>query len=154
MSQDPEEREEGQRGPRSVRDSMGPPAPASRATGAEKSSGRDGEKDDEGARPTPVREMMGRDPASDAVQVELPRRVFGAEEQEWVVTVVGTSVTGAPSDPGAPLLHLHFARAEEPDTPLRQLLTVGRDIEDLFDEELRQLLQRARPLRETGPGGS
>jgi hypothetical protein len=51
-------------------------------------------------------------------------------------------------DTRAPLLHLIFALASEPERPLRELLVPGRALADLTDEELLELLAAARPYRD------
>lgn len=102
----------------------------------------------EAQRPTPVREMMAPDVGPSGTDWEPPRRTFEHEGKEWVVTLAGQTVTGLPPDPGAPLMSLHFAPAEAPETPEKELLCVGRSLDALYDEELRQYLERARPYEE------
>lgn len=141
--------------PPSVREAMGGGGGSSTSDDTDP----DGEAGDAGAgeskegeqevqRPTPVREMMAPEAGPAAADFEPPSRTFQHEGQEWVVILAGQTETGLPSDPGAPLMHLHFARAEDPGRPQRELLCVGRDLEHLYDEELRQYLERARPRSE------
>lgn len=137
--------------PPSVKEVLGAPRPVSSSASSPSEAGKareEGEGDGRGGRPTPVREMMGPEAVGEAARIELPRRTFEREGEAWAVTMVGTTVTGAPRDPGAPLMHLHFSRAETPDEPLRELLCVGRGLDRLFEEELRELLERSRPLEE------
>lgn len=158
--------EELQRGrPLSVQD-VSPSSPArarprERTSGDEAappSEGEGGEEEGEGARrPTPVRVAMDAPPPGDSRPTEsLPARRFLAgeeEEEEWIVRITGRTVSGTPPDTGAPLMELSFYRADEPDVPRRQLLTVERDLELYYDEDLGELLERARPARgdEGGP---
>lgn len=75
--------------------------------------------------------------------------VRGLEWQgsRWVVHVVGQGVTGAVQDPGAPLLHLVFAREAQPDEPLREIFAVARALDLISDPELEALMERAHPFR-------
>jgi hypothetical protein len=47
----------------------------------------------------------------------------------------------------APLLHLVFALTSDPEHPVREVLTPGHAIADLTDDELLELLARARPYQ-------
>lgn len=105
-------------------------------------------------RPTPVREMMAPEALASGTGWEPPSRTFEHEGREWVVILVGQTLTGFPPDAGAPLMNLRFAPAEAPDQPERELLCVGRGLDALFDEELRHYLERARPFRGGSAPGS
>lgn len=74
--------------------------------------------------------------------------MLDVDGEEWVVREGGRLSAGIGRDTRAPLLHLIFARAAEPERPLRELLTQGRALADLADAELPELLARARPYRE------
>lgn len=101
--------------------------------------------------PTPVREVMDAVPPEigPTSPTELASRRFEAEEGEkWIARLSGTTVTGLPADAGAPLLHLTFFRADEPETPVRAALGVGETLSDFGEEELRDRLRRSRPVDE------
>lgn len=156
-----EEGSESEKPPRpiSIRDAM--PAPGLRGQKPRpRSPSRPGrERRSEGAldggtsRPTPVREAMDAVPPEigPSSPTELPSRSFrAAGEEEWIVRVSGSAVTGLPADVGAPLLQLTFFRAAEPETPVRESLGVGETLDDLGEEELRDRLERARPVDPEG----
>lgn len=97
------------------------------------------------ARPTPVRVAMDAPPPGDSRPVEsLPSRTFEARGQKWVVRITGRTITGTRPDPGALLMQLEFYRAEDPETPVRELLTVNRPLEALYPEDLEEYLGRSR----------
>lgn len=127
-----------------------PPSPGDTTNGDEESSSPGEPEESEAHRPTPVREMMAPEVGPAAADWEPPSRTFEHEGEEWVVTLAGQTVTGFPSDPGAPLMHLHFAPADDPESPTKELLCVGSDLESFYDEELRQYLLRARPYAGEG----
>lgn len=156
-----EEGREGEEAPKpiSIRDAM--PAPGLRGQKPRpRSPSRPGrERRPEGAldggtsRPTPVREAMDAVPPEigPSSPTDLPSRSFrAAGEEEWIVRVSGTTITGLPTDVGAPLLQLTFFRAAEPETPVRETLGVGETLDDLGDDELRDRLERARPVDRDG----
>jgi hypothetical protein len=80
--------------------------------------------------------------------VELPSRTIERGEESWIVREAGRSSAGVGMATRAPLLHLVFALGAEPERPLRELLTPGRGISDLGDDDLVELLARARPYQE------
>ena len=132
------------RPPTSVRDALG--GRRKPGSGAPRRARAGREEDDDEKRPTPVRAAMGV--AREETQPrEVPTRTLPSGEGEgWVVREAGRTSSGQPTDPSAPLLFLTFARAEEPDTPVREALTVGRSLEALTETELEAVLERARPL--------
>lgn len=143
--------------PISIRDAMPPPGlrgqkPRPRSAGRPQRERRPEGALDGGTRgPTPVREAMDAVPPAigSASPTELPSRTFRAgedEDEEWIVRLSGVTVTGLPTDTGAPLVHLTFFRAEEPETPVREAVGVGETLEDLAEDELRDHLGRARPV--------
>lgn len=151
--------EEPERGkPFSVRD-VAPSSPArarppDRKEGGQGDDGEpEGARDDDERRPTPVRVAMDAPPPGDSRPTEaLPARRFEAGEEEWIVRITGRTITGTRPDPGAPLMELTFYRAPESDEPVRELLTVERDLDAFYEEDLEELLARARPSR-SDPGG-
>lgn len=163
--------EEDERKPISVRDLMppsssegrrapersGPAEPTEgprRAVGDEEADEEQAEPDEEGddessgPRPTPVRVAMDAPPPGDSRPASaLPSRRFEAREEEWVVRITGRTVTGTRPDPGALLMHLTFYRSDDPETPVRELLTVERPLDALYEEDLEEFLDRSRPAR-------
>ncbi len=78
-----------------------------------------------------------------AVQ-DLPSREFVSEGVEWILRLSGRSSTGSPSDPGAPLLHLMFYRADEPLVEVCEALIPGDSIDRLFEADLAAVVESAR----------
>ena len=70
-----------------------------------------------------------------------------ASGQEWIVRVEGRSITGLPSDHGAALLLLSFAKAEEPEVRVLEALVPAERLDDLEPPQLRGALVDARPYR-------
>ena len=137
--------------PPSVRDAQGGRGRSGSGAPRPARAGRGGgsrEEDDDEKRPTPVRAAMGV--AREETQPrEVPTRAFPSEAEEgegWIVREAGRTSSGQPTDPSAPLIFLTFARADEPDTPVREALAVGRSLEGLTEAELEAVLERARPL--------
>lgn len=145
--------DDGDTKPISIRDAMPPPGlrgqkPRPRSPSQGKRERRPKGALDGGTRqPTPVREVMDAVPQEigPASPTELPSRRFEGEEGEaWIARLSGITVTGLPADAGAPLMHLTFFRADEPEAPVRAALGVGKALDDLGEEELRDRLRRAR----------
>lgn len=129
--------------PRPVRPKRAKPKPApSRPASAEDS------------RPTPVRALEEAEEVPAVPTTEGPLRRFNHDGQEWLVRVAGSTFTGEGigEASGAPVTQLHFSRSEEEDAPLREAYLAGRDLDDLFDEELEALLLRARPVSRDDDG--
>lgn len=104
----------------------------------------------EGQRPTPVRLSMDAQ-REDPEPIEPPcTRVRRRDDEEWVVRVEGRTETGGPEDAGAPLLFLTFARAEDPQTRIREIVRVGRRLDALSEAELLDALDDARPYEGEG----
>lgn len=106
------------------------------------------ETGEDAKRPTPVRVAMDAPPPGDSRPTEaLPARTFLFGEEAWIARITGRTVSGTRPDAGAPLMELSFYRAEEPDDPRRRVLTVEKDLDRFYDEDLGELLARARPAR-------
>ena len=75
---------------------------------------------------------------------DLPSRQFAGDGIEWIVRLTGQTSTGSASDPGAPLLHVTFYRADDPLAAVREALVPGSSIDDLFESDLNDLLSTAR----------
>jgi hypothetical protein len=89
--------------------------------------------------PTPTREPLR--------PIELPHRVFRADDnEEWIAREGGLTAAGN-GGPRAPLLLLVFARAVEPDRALREHLLAGRRLADLSEDELADALAASRAFR-------
>lgn len=154
-----------ERGERRGREEDEGPGPHSAGGGAEEDAGADGGRgegkkvEDSGESqpaasvPTPVRVAMDAPPPGDSRPPEaLPSRRFEVDGEEWIVRISGRTITGTRPDPGALLMHLSFFRPEEPETPIRTLITVDRPLDALYEEDLGELLGRSRPAeREPTP---
>ena len=87
----------------------------------------DNETEDEVRRPTPVRMVMEGAEAETSNE-PLDQRTIPDPEggEEWVVTVGGRSASGVLPLRTVSLLELYFARAGEPQVPVRRTLCPGR----------------------------
>jgi len=114
-----------------------------------------GEPDDEsvsteeGRRPTPVRMVM-EGGAEEAESRQEEKRVVHDEGSglDWVVTVSGRSASGILPLRTVLLMELNFAKAEEPDRPLRRALCHGGDLADISDDQLLSSFRSSEPFRE------
>lgn len=117
-------------------------------------------------RPTPVRESLGAseseraaDSASEPGDGYAERaaasvtggarestglRCVDTPEGRWAVRIDGAMRTGWGSDAGAPLLLVTFTLEGEGAPDQRQVLAVGTSLDVLSDEDLADLLLRAR----------
>ena len=98
-----------------------------------------------GPAPAPARLVVESAPRDPLRLLELPSRALAWDDQSWVVREGGRSSAGIGRSVRAPLLHLTFALAAEPDRLVKEVLTAGRGMADLSDDELIELLGRARP---------
>lgn len=146
---------EGRRRAPERREPPTPPERVERMDRDEEPSGESevsGEEADDAAAaspPTPVRVAMDAPPPGDSRPPQaLPTRSFQARGEEWIVRITGRTVTGTHPDAGALLMHLTFFRSSDPEKPARELLTVDRPLEALYEEDLEEFLDRSRPARE------
>jgi hypothetical protein len=81
---------------------------------------------------------------------EETRRLIrnGREGVDWVVTVTGHSAGGILPLRTVPMMELTFAKADEPEQPLRRALCLGDSLASLHDGELLASLQGSQPFRE------
>jgi len=108
-----------------------------------------GDAQDEGRRPTPVRMGMESGEEDDDAGTENARTFQdGKTGEEWIARVTGQSSSGILPLRTVPLLEITFARAQEPDRPLRQALGYGTNLGRISDQELLSLLQRSDPFKE------
>ncbi len=118
------------------------PTPVRRSPPPARSQGGRGDQGPDrgrgGPHPTP------RDPLASA---ELPWRTIRAGSEDWVIREAGRTASGTGGDSRAPLVLLFFARAEEPERPLRELLTGAGRLHDFTDDYLIDLLAASRPVR-------
>lgn len=95
-------------------------------------------------------------------EIEMPtrphavpyRRSFRANDTEWLAWVSGFGSYGTGHSGLATLQTLHFALAETPEKPLREVLMPTGRFEDLFDEELLRLFAASREIQLLEPGGA
>ena len=99
------------------------------------------------ATPTPVRQGLEPLPRDQTSGAGGPSRAFQAGEEEWAVRESGRTASGRGTDPRVPLVLLFFASGDEPDRPIREILIPEQELEELTDQELIVLLERARPYR-------
>ena len=71
---------------------------------------------------------------------------FTARRAEWVARAVGLGSSGRPPGGHAPLVLLTFSLAERAEEPVLEILRVGRDLSSVSEDELPELLERARPF--------
>lgn len=112
------------------------------------------------ARPISARELVARmegrgahpgEDAEDHPPPMRPVRRFRVDDQEWLARPEGEGWGGNGHVGLARLTVVRFYHPAEPETARREaLLPVGR-LEDLYDEELRTLLERARPVEPREP---
>ena len=95
--------------------------------------------------PTPARAEMATD-GGPIERREASSRLFRDGETEWQARISGTFRTGRPPDTGATLMHLVFEKQGAPEGSL-ELFTVATNLEELHEDDLKELLQRSRPLR-------
>ena len=140
--------------PTPVRRSAPKPARPRRASGGPASvRDTDDEASDDGSssRPTPVRLAM--EPERETLQpIETPTLHFEQDGEEWIAREEGRTVAGFRNDGGAPLIFVTFARAEEPERRLREIVAVGRSLETLDPGRLGVLLHDARPYDDAWEG--
>jgi len=82
------------------------------------------------------------------------QRRFRVDDTEWVAWVSGFGAYGTGGRGLATLQTLHFARADDPEKPLREVLMPTGRFEDLFDEELQRLFAESREVRPPEPGAA
>jgi hypothetical protein len=100
-------------------------------------------------RPTPVRMVMEGGDEEEKDGREQPRLIRDeVNEVDWIVTVTGRSVSGVLPLRTVPLMELTFAKALEPDRPLRRALRFDGVLEDIPDHELLSDLRGSEPYRE------
>lgn len=103
------------------------------------------------AGPVPVRDVMRQGPGAPAGEEVEPAwesedREFEANGEEWVARVAGRGAYGTGRRGKAVLVAVHFHRAAEPETPLREALIPAASFPVLRPEELASLLERATPI--------
>ena len=79
--------------------------------------------------------------------IEAPSRSLEVNGEEWIVTEGGSTSSARGTESRAHLILLLFARAAEPDQPVREVLTAVPGLDELGDDELIHLLARARAYR-------
>jgi hypothetical protein len=106
-----------------------------------------------GEGPLPVRASMGAEaPATDAPEAEAspsrPKSVkrFRHGDEEWLARIAGESAYGTGGRGMAYLVALHFLRASDDTTPVKETLIPAARFEGLVEPELQKLLDRAVPI--------
>lgn len=104
-------------------------------------------EDEDNRRPTPVRVAMEGAEEEEAHPAE-DRRVITdpGTGDDWVVTVEGRSASGILPLRSVPLLELHFARMDSPDSPGQRILCQGTGLESFMDEELLTAFRASEPI--------
>ncbi|HEX6588221.1 MAG TPA: hypothetical protein VF039_04315 [Longimicrobiales bacterium] len=98
---------------------------------------------------TPVQATPHGDAPPAAERVEAPRepRRFRARDAEWIATHVGRGVGGSGRVAHARLEAIRFASAAQPDAVVAEALAPHARLDDLYDDELAALLERALRYR-------
>ena len=104
---------------------------------------------EEGRRPTPVRAVMEGGEDEEKERKDETRMVHDDEEGlDWIVTVSGRSASGILPLRTVPVMELSFAKAEEPERPLRRALFSAGDLADLSDPQLFSCFKNSTPYQE------
>ena len=90
------------------------------------------------------REELQRPSLERTALEDLPFRTFEHDGREWIVRLRGQASTGSAMDPGAPLMHLVFYSAADPDVACGDILETGRSLDGLSEFRLPELLADAR----------
>lgn len=90
-----------------------------------------------GPEPRPPREL-DRDPTE--------RRSFELDGTEWIAWVAGKGAWGSGAYGLGMVVAVHFAPATAPDLPEREALLARGRFAGLYDEELRELFEKATPI--------
>jgi len=103
----------------------------------------------EGRRPTPVRAAMEGADEEEKDRNNEARTVHDEEGGlDWIVTVSGRSASGILPLRTVPVVELSFAKAEEPERPLRRVLCSASDLAGIPDHELYSCFKNSEPYRE------
>jgi hypothetical protein len=74
------------------------------------------------------------------------RRGFLADGEEWVAWRSGAGAVGTGAWGLGRVEAVHFARPDSPGRPLREALIAKGRFDNLFEDELAELLRRATPI--------
>lgn len=100
------------------------------------------------ASPTPTPARRGLNPHPRQIHgAGGGSRVFRSGEEEWAVRESGSTASGRGTDTRVLLVLLFFASGAEPDRPIREILIPEQRLDELTDQELIVLLERALPSR-------
>jgi len=102
---------------------------------------------DDGRRPTPVRQGLetGAEEEGRTVEEELRTVLDPVSGQEWIASVAGRSGSGILPIRSVPVMEVVFSHPENPGNPLRRAVEYGRDLDQITDQELLAVLGRAVP---------
>ncbi len=97
----------------------------------------------------PARGLM--DPGDSPGPLPESEMAFEVAGEDWLARVTGAARSGTGPDGGAPLIVVAFSKADAPDEPLREVLTVGASIDE--PGSVVALFRRAEPYRSSGASG-
>lgn len=127
-------------GPVPVRELM-ERAAAERAAAEREAAGREAAGRDAGREPESGVAPAARPPAWSGTE-----RRFDAEGVAWIARSAGAGSYGTGRTGAARLVAVHFYRAAEPGTPVREALVAAAAFPHMLPEELCVLLDRATPI--------
>jgi len=119
-----------------------PEGPRGKGPSRRRERGRGSRPDGSGM--APGREEPQRPQLAPTPLEELPHRNFEHDGCEWIVRLCGQASTGSAIEPGAPVMHLFFYKAADPDVACGDTLVAGRSLEGLPELRLLELLAGAR----------
>lgn len=73
-------------------------------------------------------------------------RRFTVDGEAWIAQVAGRAGVGTTGPVVGAIAVVHFFRAEEPDTPVRQAYLAASRFEALYEAELLELFHSAKPI--------
>lgn len=97
--------------------------------------------------PISVRESSGHLVTSRTAEPPpAPSREFTLDDEGWIARLTGEGYGGTGEFSPGFFVAIRFYRTGSPDDPVREVLAPRGRFETLYDDELRELFARARPL--------